>query len=189
MQAMDHFVPGRECGGCNVCCIVPPIDEPEMQKVPNAMCRHLLTGGCNIYDKRPTVCRTYFCGWRCMAFLDDAWRPDRSGVLIESGTADSVGSDSIILVLVANPLKTVRQPWFLDFIRTGIDHKAKLFLSLPGSRGQAKAALSLNTADMQSAAAHSRGQVRLVLEDILRRLSRHAFQPYPIENSGNDVSA
>jgi hypothetical protein len=159
-----------------------------MQKFPNAMCRHLLTGGCNIYDKRPSVCRTYFCGWRSLAFLDDAWRPDKSGVLIESGTADTVGSDTVILVLVANPLKTIRQQQFLDFVRSGIDRKWKLFLSLPGARGQAKAALPLNTPEMRSAVAHSRGQVRLALEDVLRRLSRHEFQPYPIENSGNDVS-
>jgi hypothetical protein len=159
-----------------------------MQKIPNSMCRHLLVGGCNIYHDMPTVCRTYFCGWRCLAFLDEEWRPDKSGVLIESGTADSGGSDTIILVLVANPLKTVRQQWFLDFIRAGIGQKAKLFLSLPGARGKAKAALPLNTSEMRLAAAHSLGKVRLALEEVLRRLSRHEFKPYPIENSGNDVS-
>jgi len=186
---MDNLVPGRVCGDCKVCCIVPPIDEPEMQKIPNAMCRHRLKEGCSIYENRPTPCRTYFCGWRRLAFLDDDWRPDRSGVLIESGTASTVGPDAVVLILVADPLKTVRQRRFLDFVGEAIAQKTKLFLSLPGSPGEAKAALALDTPEMRSAAAHSRTQVRLALEDVLRRLRKHAFQPYRIENRGNDVSS
>ena len=41
---------------------------------------------------------------------------------------------------------------------------------------------------MRSAAAHSRSHLRLALEDVLRRLNGHEFQPYVIENRGNDVS-
>ena len=185
---MDHLVPGRQCGDCKVCCVVPPIDEPEMQKQPNAMCRHRSMGGCEIYEKRPTVCRTYFCGWRRLVFLNDDWRPDRSGVLIESGNPSTVGSGSIILILVGNPLKTVRQPWLLDFIRKSIDEKIIMFLALPGTRGKAKAALPLNTPEMRSAAAQSRSQVRLTLENVVRRLSSHEFVPYLLEHSGYDVS-
>jgi hypothetical protein len=185
---MDNLVPGRVCGDCKVCCIVPPIDEPEMQKIPNALCRHRLKEGCNIYENRPSACRTYFCGWRRLAFLDEDWRPDRSGVLIESGTASTVGPEAVVLILVADPLKTVRQQRFLDFVGKAIAQKVILFLSLPGARGEAKAALPLNSPEMRSAAAHSRTQLRLALEDVLRRLQRHPFLPYPIENSGNDVS-
>jgi len=46
----------------------------------------------------------------------------------------------------------------------------------------------LNTPEMRSATAQSRSQVRLVLEDALRRLSSHEFVPYVLEHSGNDVS-
>jgi hypothetical protein len=185
---MDDLVPGRQCGECKVCCIVPPIDEPEMQKQPNALCRHRSQCGCDIYENRPAPCRTYFCGWRRLAFLDDDWRPDRSGVLIESGTPATVGSGSWVLILVGNPLKTVRQQRFLDFVTRNIDQNVIMFLGLPGSRGQAKAAVALNTPEMRAAAAQSRSQVRLVLEDVLRRLSSHEFVPYVLEHSGNDVS-
>jgi hypothetical protein len=92
------------------------------------------------------------------------------------------------LILVGNPLKTVRQQRFLDFVRKGIDQKLILFLSLPGSRGEAKAALSLNNQEIRSAAAQSRNQLRLALEDVLRRLSAHKFVPYAIEHRGNDAS-
>lgn len=185
---MDYLVPGRECGDCKVCCIVSPIDEAEMQKRSNSMCRHRLTGGCGIYETRPTVCSLYFCGWRRLAFLDDDWRPDKSGVLIESGKPTTVGSGSIVLILVGNPLKTVREQRLLDFVRKGTDQNLKMFLSLPGPPGMAKAALPLNTPEMRSAAAQSRSQVRLVLEDVVRRLRAHAFVPYVMEHSGNDAS-
>ncbi len=185
---MDYLVPGRECGDCKMCCIVPAIDEPEMQKQPSALCCHRSTGGCDIYNQRPTGCRTYFCGWRRLAFLDDDWRPDKSGVLIESGTPATVGSGSTVLILTGNPLKTIRQQRFLDFISKNIDQKVTMFLSLPGPRGKAKAALPLNTPEMRSAAAQSRSQVRLTLEDVLRRLSGNEFVPYLMEHSGNDVS-
>lgn len=183
---MDDLVAGRQCGDCKICCIVPPIDEPEMQKQTNAACRHRSHTGCDIYETRPSACRTYFCGWRRLAFLDDDWRPDRSGVLIESGTGATTGAGSLVLVLVANPLKTVRDPRFQDFIGTGMAQKLSMFLCLPGSRGQAKAALALNTPHL--AAARSRSQVRLALEDVLRRLGAHDFVPYVIGHSGNDVS-
>ena len=185
---MDDLVQGRQCGDCKVCCTVPPIDEPEMQKLPNVMCRHRLKCGCDIYAERPTVCRTYFCGWRRLANLDDDWRPDKSGVLIESGTPATVGSGSIVVILVGNPLKTVRQQRFLDFIRKSIDQGTIMFLSLPGSAGDAKAALALNTPEMRSAVAQSRSQVRLVLEGVVQRLSGHKFVPYLMTHSGNDVS-
>lgn len=186
---MDDLVPGRQCGECKVCCIVPPIDEPEMQKQPNAICRHRSKCGCDIYENRPAACRTYFCGWRRLAFLDDDWRPDKSGVLIESGSPATVGSGSVVLILVGNPLKTVRQRRFLDFVRRNIDQNVSMYLSLPGSRGEAKAALALNIPELRSAVSSSHSHVRLELEKILRRLMAHRFVPYWIKHRGNDVSA
>ena len=182
------LVPGRECGECKICCVVPPVDEPEMQKQPGAPCRHRSAAGCDIYQTRPLACRTYFCGWRRMAFLDDDWRPDKSGVLIESGTQATVGEGSTVLILVGNPLKTVRDQRVLDFVARNIQRNVTLWLSLPGPRGMAKAALPLNTPEFRSAAAGSRSHLRLALEGVLRRLSSHAFVPYPLHHSGNDVS-
>jgi len=185
---MDGLVPGRQCAECKVCCIVPPIDEPQIQKKSNAMCRHRGECGCVIYENRPAPCRTYYCGWRRLAFLDDDWRPDKSGILIESGSPATVGTGSIVLILVGNPLKTIRQQRFLDFVIKNIEQNVSMFLSLSGATGQAKAALPINCPEMKSAAAQSRTQVRILLEDLLRRLSRHEFVPYVLEHSGNDVS-
>ena len=59
---VSDLVAGRECGECKLCCIVPVIDEAEMQKQPGVTCRHCAKGDCDIYDSRPGVCRKYFCG-------------------------------------------------------------------------------------------------------------------------------
>ena len=75
------LIPGRDCGGCTVCCVWPSINKPEIQKVSGAACRHCSGGGCAINQSRPPVCRSYYCAWRTVDIFDDAWRPDKSGVL------------------------------------------------------------------------------------------------------------
>jgi hypothetical protein len=47
------------------------------------LCEHRGSDGCRIYDSRPEVCRGFFCGWRVLPKLDDAWRPDRCEILLE----------------------------------------------------------------------------------------------------------
>jgi len=75
------LIPGRDCGGCTVCCVYPTINKPEIQKLSGARCRHAGCGGCAIYDSRPPVCRSYYCAWRTVDIFSDDWRPDKSGVL------------------------------------------------------------------------------------------------------------
>src|SRR5258708_411434 len=76
-----NLIPGRDCGGCTVCCRVPTVDKPEIQKLSGALCRHCAATGCTIYEARPPVCRSYYCAWRTVDIFGDDWRPDRSGVL------------------------------------------------------------------------------------------------------------
>jgi len=79
-----ELVPGRSCGECTLCCTNLAIDTKEYRKVPGVPCAHLCAQGCGIYDTRYPVCRTYFCGWRCMDALGEEWRPDRSGILFDA---------------------------------------------------------------------------------------------------------
>src|SRR5262249_20266528 len=117
-----ELVPGRECGDCTVCCTVPTIDQPGIQKPAGATCRHC-DHGCRIHATRPEVCRVYFCAWRQMEIFSDDWRPDRSGVFseLETDVPDYLmASVGISLTLTGNPLKTIRQAWFIEFIATCI---------------------------------------------------------------------
>jgi hypothetical protein len=78
-----YIVPDRECGSCTACCNDLAIVEPEMAKLPGVPCKHCIPGaGCAIYETRLRVCREYHCGWRSRPYMDESWRPDRSGVLI-----------------------------------------------------------------------------------------------------------
>ena len=95
---------------------------------------------------------------------------------------------TIILVLVANPLKTIRQPWFCDFVTRNVRDKVPLTLALPGPVGMQSGQLPLNTTAMIAATQGSRADVKGVLEKTLKRLQDHTFLPYKMEFSGNDVS-
>jgi Fe-S-cluster containining protein len=66
---------GRSCGECSLCCKLPPIDTPELQKQANTWCPHCRPGkgGCSDYETRPTLCRNYRCLW----LKDTTWA--RSG--------------------------------------------------------------------------------------------------------------
>ena len=184
------LVPGRDCGDCTVCCVAPSIDKPEIQKVSNAACRHCLGGGCDIYQSRPPVCRSFFCAWRTVEIFGEEWRPDKSGVLPQIETQGIPEhfdfTTGIGLMLVGNPLKTVRQKFFQDFVVTGVRNSIPLFLSLPGPRGYHAATGILNTAEMRDAIAG--GTVKQALEAALAVLRRWDFKPVQLENSGNDVS-
>lgn len=187
---MNSLVPGRECGECTLCCIVPGIDKPDMQKQPKSVCRHC-DKGCTIYETRPEVCRDYYCGWRKMDLIPGDWRPDKSGVFAELTTDLPPQFNSgvgVILILTGNPLKTVRQHEFIDFVARCISSNFPLFLSLPGPKGKQCAQLPLNTRDIYEAARRSRSDTRLEVEKILKRLAAHDFVPQVLEHSGHDVS-
>jgi hypothetical protein len=190
MTAYDiGLVPGRTCGDCTVCCTAMAIDKPEIQKEAGATCRHCV-GGCTIYETRPPLCREYHCGWRQLAILDDSWRPDRSGVFVELEPAQGQTGQKqtgLSMVLVGNPLKTLRQPWFIDFVATGVRGNIPLSLGIPGPRGHQGASLILNTHDMLAAANQTRARVKNILEQELKLLSSYDFPPRRILNSGNDV--
>ena len=185
-----ELVGGRECGACQVCCIMPTIDRPDIQKIPGAPCRHSLQGGCTIYDARPDVCRSFFCGWRRSREFAEDWRPDISGIfaVLETNELPQYAPVAIILNLVGNPLKTVRRQDFLDFVIRNVRNNVSVYLGLPGPIGKQTARLSLNNAPLIEAAARSRAEVKTVLEALLKRLAAHHFVSYEMENSGNDVS-
>jgi hypothetical protein len=78
-----YLVPDRHCGSCTSCCKDLTIDSDELKKPPGVVCSHCVEAkGCGIYETRPTVCRSWFCGWRQMRNLDDSWRPDLCEILV-----------------------------------------------------------------------------------------------------------
>jgi len=185
---VDQLVLGRECGACSQCCVTPAIDKPDIQKAPGTPCRHR-AGGCAIYESRPQICRDYHCGWRRLAGVLQDWRPDLSGVFVELEADVPLqfrASIGMTLILVGNPLKTVRRHDFQEFVARNVRNNVFLFLGLPGPRGMQCVRLPLNTQYILDAAAQSRNAVRSALEKVLKRLSAHAFKPHAMEHAGHD---
>ncbi len=180
-----NLVPGRECGECTLCCEVQNIDKPEVQKTSGSLCKNCVDGGCTIYETRYAVCRSFHCAWRQIADLDESWRPDRSGVFLDYQLLNGV--TGLSLMLVGNPLKTVRQPWFIDFVANGVLRNISLWMTLPGPQGYQGVQNLLNIQPMREAAAVSRERVKALLETALRRLQAYDSVPYEMTNSGNNV--
>lgn len=184
------LIPGRDCGDCTVCCTWPTIDKSEIQKKSGTTCKHCTSGGCAIYETRFPVCRGFYCAWRSVPIFDEAWRPDKSGVMPYIET-EGIGPDfafdtGIGLMLVGDADAIVRQDWFQDFVVTGVMNSIPLFLSLPGPVGHQAATASLNTQQMLDAI--RRKKVGQALAEALALLRGWDFVPAVITHTGNDVS-
>ena len=175
----------RSCGDCTVCCIVPGIDTPQIQKITGAVCRNCGDGGCAIYETRPRACREFSCAWLDGA-LDEGWRPDLSGVLSQSVSLQ--GRAGMSLLLFADPLKTVRQGWFVDYVQQLLRDGVPLVLAVPGPKGSRSAKLLLQAEEFGRAAAGSPEQLRQVLRRAVKTLMESEFEPLVLLNSGHDVS-
>jgi hypothetical protein len=186
----DDLVTERECGECQVCCIMPSIDKPQIQKVSGSPCCHSLKGGCGIYESRPDVCRAFFCGWRRLAGVPGDWRPDKSGVfaLVEVNELPQFEFLALALILTGNPLRTIRRADFIDFVIRNVRNNVALHLMLPGARGDKAARLQLNNPPIMEAAAKSRGDVKTVLEKSLKKLQAFASTPNVMQHAGQDFS-
>jgi len=176
---LDALVPGRTCGPCTVCCTILSIDA--LGKDAGVACAHC-AAGCSIHPTRPAACRDFYCGWRMLDIFSDAWRPDLSGVFAQL-ESDGIPAQfetrtGISLMLVGpHPARTLRQSWFLDFVRTGIANNIPLFLSLPGPVGHDAAKLLLNDEEMAAALSSPlRDRPKTVLEKALKRLQGYAFR-------------
>lgn len=74
----------RSCGDCDLCCSAMPISW--FDKPPGPACQHL-TGAaghsCGVYERRPKVCREFWCMWRLTErWLPDWMHPAQSGVVL-----------------------------------------------------------------------------------------------------------
>ncbi len=121
----NGLTPNRTCGTCNACCWALKIDDPELKKVPGALCPNWKSDcRCSIYETRSETCRDWHCGWRYMP-LGDEWRPDRCGFLIYSAseTFPAKAEDGVLFELIGGPDKIHWPPFLIlvaDFIRNGV---------------------------------------------------------------------
>ena len=75
------LVAKRQCGECMVCCKYLSINTAELKKPADVQCENCLSSGCQIYESRPNVCRTWHCLWRRVDAMPPELRPDRSNAI------------------------------------------------------------------------------------------------------------
>ncbi len=79
----------RPCGDCGMCCKMVAV--PELDKAAGVRCRHFAKAqGCAIQATKPGSCRAYQCIWTYAAPLDDSWRPDRAGFILQPGAGNTL---------------------------------------------------------------------------------------------------
>ena len=123
---------GNDCGTCTVCCLALQINE--FDKPAGTMCQHCTGTGCGIYETRYDVCKGFLCGWRLVAALGDAWRPDRSGVLIMTLDAEKLppehraAGNGMHFVILGGE-KALRRAGFVDYICTLVSRNVAVYMS------------------------------------------------------------
>ncbi|MDR3455845.1 MAG: hypothetical protein P4N60_00245 [Verrucomicrobiae bacterium] len=57
----------------------------ELQKPLGEWCKHCGTKkSCDIYSNRPAECATFYCGYLTLPNLDEAWKPNKSKLILVS---------------------------------------------------------------------------------------------------------
>jgi hypothetical protein len=120
------------CGGCTVCCLA--LNITEFGKQAGVMCQHCTGAGCGIYETRYDVCKGYLCGYRQLPKLGDAWRPDRSGVLItilgpEDIPEEHRTSGHGMHFIIVGGEKAILRPGFADYLTTLVSRNVAVYLS------------------------------------------------------------
>ena len=164
-------IEGRTCGPCTACCEHLIVDEPELQKLPGVLCEHCIRdGGCGIYQTRPTICRTWYCGWRRFAWLEDAWRPDQSGIIVmfeENDIPNGYGSRIALKLELIGTSDALLNPSIATVLAMLFEHNIAVFLSIPGTAGYAGKKTLLNPILKDAVARRDQTAVSYCLLDIL----------------------
>ena len=176
-----ELIPGRACGECSACCVVPNVDTPEFQKFSQTPCTHLRTGGgCAIHATRFPVCRTYHCAWRYLKGLSEEWRPDKSGILLDfqmEGIPAHYPKRPGIRLTPTASTEALFAPACLTFLSGLVFAEVPVVLSIPGPPGHFPAATFLNDMLREAVNTHDADKIVGVLRGILAGLARHSFSP------------
>ncbi len=130
------LVPGRECGGCNVCCIALTIDDPVLRKVQGVRCANARPDNqCAIYAARPATCRTFHCGWRQLKWVRASLRPDLSGVLIRLDRMTVAGTPVLSVLFTLLNEAALQADGLAEAMATAITTGRPVFLEVAGKPG------------------------------------------------------
>lgn len=127
----------RECGECMVCCEHLSINAPNLSKPADVLCDNCIVDkGCQIYETRPNVCRTWHCLWRRIPELPLSLRPDKSGVifsLVVNYESVYLFENTYIVCMALHNINDLKKPEIKTYIDRFIEEDAlPVWLSYKG---------------------------------------------------------
>jgi hypothetical protein len=167
---------------------VLPIRTSELEKTSHVLCAHCEEwSGCRIYERRPQVCRDYYCGWRWLEALPEAWRPDESGVFVDrvmfrDGAADEIPahySRAFMIQLLLLRSNAIEGAYFAEVVWTLVNAGIPVFLGASGPPGHQNALVFLNEAVKDAVLARDRPRVMAVIRQAAATAMAHRFEPLP----------
>lgn len=168
------------CGGCTVCCVVPPVRSASFSKTAGVSCVHRRDGeGCAIHAARPEVCRDWYCGFRALAFLGAEWRPDRCGILVVQEEADIPPAFSRrqgLKLIAFRQADDLAAPFVVDMIAGLVFGRVPTFVAVPGPVGHHGAKALINGALFAAAERRDRPFIQVYVRDLYRRLRDGDFE-------------
>lgn len=175
----DILVPGRDCGACTECCHTASIEAPTLNKPNGIPCPNLCVTGCRTYATRPDPCSDWFCAWRLSDTLDDSWRPDRCGILVEmlfDVIPQGFALPAIRFTLL-HPTTDLFWPPFVALVAKAIAIEQPVFLCLHGPPGHLPAQSLLNVRALTAAVeAGDEESIRACLQRARASLEAHHWQ-------------
>jgi hypothetical protein len=184
----DYLVAGRECGACTACCTHLHVDEPDLQKLAGITCTNCSVGnGCAVYATRPKICRSWFCGWRIMREFDDAWRPDRSQILIALETENIPEQYETRFALrfdLIGSLAVVLEPRFLECVVAMVEEKNPVFVCVPKSPGRAAGKTFLNEMLEEPVRLRDVAAIRRLVVEAVGAAAKHEGEALTLKHAG-----
>jgi len=178
-----QLVANRECGQCTVCCRVPAIDHPNLQKPPGVTCPNCKIGGCKIYETRPEPCRGFFCGWRYLPDLKQDWRPDKNGILIRFQPAPRGYQQPSAFQFLVFGGGDVVTPVFTGYLATLIGRRVAVFLALRGPDGFSDVSVLLNEYAAEAVAKRDRNAFVKIVREALAAMAKNKFEPAVLKHA------
>ncbi|MDG1995585.1 MAG: hypothetical protein P8J14_03755 [Emcibacteraceae bacterium] len=180
------LVINKECGDCSACCHHIPIDQEDFVKLPNVDCEHLRKGGgCNIYKKRPKTCATWYCAWRYLSNLNDQWRPDLSGVLMDFTTKfipSEFNKDTALTFKVIDKEKFLSNTELTQFIIYLMAKNLPIFLSHGLEAGHSAISTILNPHLLDAAKEKNHKEILETLKFLIEECEKAPKNKLIIEN-------
>ncbi len=166
---MVALVPGRGCGECNACCGFFEIGE--LAKPGGTLCPHWKTpGGCGIYGTRPQVCRDFYCYWLQSEALGDAWRPDRSGFMLQETESNIPAHFRIrrgLVFSLVGPDAALEDERFVDLVTAKVRERVPVFLCVLGPGNVGTRSILLNNDLAAAVARQDRARILVQLRAAL----------------------